>query len=36
MLTLLDKRIAEEVDGGLKSMYANAKAWAIEGKKPSF
>jgi hypothetical protein len=36
MLTLLDKRIAEEADGGLKSMYANAKAWAIEGKKPSF
>lgn len=36
MLTLLDKRIAEETDGGLKSMYVNAKAWAVDGKKPSF
>lgn len=36
MLNLLDKRIAEETDGGLKSMYGNAKAWAVDGKKPSF
>lgn len=36
MLTLLDKRIAEEADAGLKSMYVNGKTWAVEGKKPSF
>lgn len=36
MLTLLDKRKAEEPDVGLKSMYVNAKAWAVEGKKPGF
>lgn len=33
--TLLDKRIAEETNDGLKMMYANAKAWVLEGKKPN-
>jgi predicted Zn-dependent protease len=36
MLNLLDKRIAEETDGSLKAMYVNARAWSVDGKKPSF
>jgi predicted Zn-dependent protease len=36
MLDLLDKRIAEETDASLNSLYVNAKAWAVDGKKPGF
>jgi len=35
MLKLLDKRIAEETDSGLKLMYTNAKSWSVDGKKPN-
>lgn len=35
MSALLDKRIAEGTDDGMKMMYANAKAWVLEGKKPN-
>jgi hypothetical protein len=33
---LLDKRILEEADEGLKSMYSNARDWVVDGKKPPF
>ena len=35
MLSLLDKRIAEETDEGLKSMYSNTRNWVVDNKKPS-
>lgn len=35
MLVLLEKRISEETDDAMKKMYATAKAWVLEGKKPS-
>ena len=35
MLNLLDKRIAEETDEGLKTMYSNTRNWVIDNKKPS-
>jgi len=33
--SLLDKRISEETNSEIKSMYMNAKAWVLEGKKPN-
>lgn len=36
MLNAMDKRIAEETDAGLKTMFVNAKAWTVSGQKPSF
>jgi hypothetical protein len=35
MLDLLDKKILEEPDSDLKIMYTYAKAWVLEGKKPT-
>ena len=36
LLQLIDKRIDEESDESLKSMFVNAKLWVVDGRKPIF